>query len=121
MFRDVRSCAVGVSDTDAAIAFFTGQLGFEVRMDVPVGESARWVEVAPSGASTSIALQSSDGPPVGVDTGIRLVVEDAHSTHSRMGAAGVTVGELIESGFAPPMFEFSDPDANVYYAVELTG
>jgi len=119
MFRDVRACAVGVSDTDAAITFFTDRLGFELRMDVAMSETFRWVEVAPPGASTSVALLSSDGPPVGVDTGIRFVVGDAAATHAALAGAGVIVDELIVSDYAPSMFDFSDPDGNVYYASEV--
>lgn len=118
MFGDIRACAVGVSDTDAAIAFFTERLGFEVRMDVPVSESFRWVEVAPPHARTSVALLSASGPAVGVDTGIRFVVDDAAATHSALSDAGVAVDELIVSDYAPPMFDFTDPDGNVYYASE---
>lgn len=121
MFSDVRAVAVGVSDTDAAITFFTQHLGFELRMDVPVSESMRWVEVAPSGATTSVALLAANGPPVGIDTGIRFVVDDAGATHAGLRAAGVQVDELILSDYAPPMFDFHDPDGNIYYASELDG
>ncbi|MEO7269378.1 MAG: VOC family protein [Knoellia sp.] len=118
MFTDVRAVAVGVADTDAAITFFTETLGFEVRMDVPVSETMRWVEIAPHGATTSIALLASNGPPVGIDTGIRFIVDDAAASHARLSAAGVHVDEVIVSEYAPPMFEFADPDGNVYYAIE---
>lgn len=121
MFADVRACAVGVSDTDAAIAFFTEQLDFEVRMDVPMNASLRWVEVAPAGAMTSVALLASGGPPVGIDSGIRFVIDDAAATHARLEAAGVSVDELIVSDYAPPMFDFRDPDGNIYYASEVEG
>ena len=88
MFTDVRAVAVGVTDTDAAIAFFSEHLGFEVRMDVPMSETMRWVEVAAPGATTSVALLASNGPPPGIDTGIRFVVDDAVASHARLGAAG---------------------------------
>jgi catechol 2,3-dioxygenase-like lactoylglutathione lyase family enzyme len=117
-FTDIRACAVGVSDTDAAIGFFTDRLGFEVRMDVPMGGSARWVEVAPPGTSTSVALLSAGGPAVGVDTGIRFSVSDATALHASLEAAGVDVDELITSDWAPPMFDFRDDDRNTYYASE---
>ncbi|MFC7492555.1 MULTISPECIES: VOC family protein [unclassified Knoellia] len=119
MFTDVRAVAVGVADTDAAIAFFIDRLGFELRMDFAMSETFRWVEVAPPGAQTSVALLSSDGPPVGIDTGIRFVVDDAAATHAALSASGVRVDELIVSDYAPPMFDFSDPDGNVYYASEI--
>lgn len=120
MFKDVRAVAVGVSDTDASITFFTERLGFEVRMDVPISETVRWVEVAATGASTSVALLASGGPPVGLDTGIRFVVDDAAATHAALSRSGVQVDELIVSDWAPPMFDFTDPDGNVYYASEVT-
>ncbi|EAP99334.1 hypothetical protein JNB_04160 [Janibacter sp. HTCC2649] len=121
MFTDVRAVAVGVADTDAAITFFTECLGFEVRMDVPMSATMRWVEVAPHGAATSVALLASNGPPVGIDTGIRFVVDDAAASHARLSAAGVHVDELIVSDYAPPMFDFTDPDGNVYYASQHEG
>jgi len=117
-FTDVRACAVGVSDTDAAIAWFTGRLGFEVRMDVPMGGASRWVEVAPPGASTSVALMAGGGPPVGVDTGIRFLVADATGLHATLTASGVDVDALLVTEWAPPMFDFRDPDGNTYYASE---
>ena len=45
-----------VSDQDAAIAFYTKKLGFEKRTDVAMGDGYRWVEVAPAGAETTIAI-----------------------------------------------------------------
>jgi len=109
---------VGVSDTDTAISFFTERLGFEVRLDVPFGERMRWVEVAPPGATTSVALLSAGGPQAGGDTGIRFAVTDAASTRADVVEACVHAGDLIEFGGAPPMFTFTDPDGNVFYAVE---
>ena len=40
---------VPVSDQDAAIAFYTGKLGFSLAADVPFGDGDRWVEGAPPG------------------------------------------------------------------------
>ena len=47
---------VTVADTDRAIDFYVGTLGFEKVVDVPMGDAGRWVEVAVSGAPTTIAL-----------------------------------------------------------------
>jgi catechol 2,3-dioxygenase-like lactoylglutathione lyase family enzyme len=67
--RRVANVVVPVADVDAAIDFYTGQLGMEKRTDVPFGGSYRWVEVAPAGADTVIAL-APPGP--GGETGDRL-------------------------------------------------
>jgi len=37
-----------VRDYDEALAFYTGKLGFEKRVDVEVGPGMRWVTVAPA-------------------------------------------------------------------------
>jgi len=52
---------VPVSNQDEAIAFYTSTLGFSLVADVPFGEGERWVEVAPPGGGTAIALV----PPCG--------------------------------------------------------
>ncbi|MGH3826996.1 MAG: VOC family protein [Pseudonocardiaceae bacterium] len=52
-----------VADQDAALAFYTEKLGFEVRGDTRFGEhdEMRWVEVAPPGSRARLALN----PPMG--------------------------------------------------------
>jgi hypothetical protein len=85
-------------------------------MDVSFG-GGRWLEVAPAGASTSIALvQSRDDLQPGVDTGIRLTTDDAAGNRQALAAAGVDIGELIPQPV--PMFEFRDPDGNRLIIVE---
>lgn len=54
---------LAVTDQDRALAFYRDKLGFEVRTDTEFGEGFRWVEVAPAGAYTVIALV----PPMGED------------------------------------------------------
>ena len=44
------------SDQDAALEFYVGTLGFEKRLDGEFGDGQRWIEVAPPGAETTIAL-----------------------------------------------------------------
>ena len=47
-----------VTDQDAALAFYTEKLGFEVRGDSRFGENGehRWLEVAPPGSTARLAL-----------------------------------------------------------------
>ena len=56
----VESVIVPVSDQDAALAFYIGTLGFEVRRDGEFAPGQRWLEVAPPGADTTIALVPGD-------------------------------------------------------------
>ena len=60
----VRTVGIPVADQDRAVAFYVGTLGFETRLDVPMGDGGRWVEVAPAGTSVSIALERAhEGTP----------------------------------------------------------
>jgi lactoylglutathione lyase len=115
---DVRCVAVPVRDQDAALAFYVDRLGFDKRLDAPITDTQRWVEVAPPGATTSLALVSGpDNPAPGVDTGVRFAVDDAEAEHRTMQDQGVAVGELLVWGDVPPMFTFDDPDGNRFYVV----
>jgi catechol 2,3-dioxygenase-like lactoylglutathione lyase family enzyme len=112
----VGTVGIPVADQDRALAFYSDQLGFETRMDASY-EGGRWVEVAPPGAATSLALvQSRDGYAPGVDTGIRLSTYDAAADHATLRARGVQVGDLIP--YPVPMFLFQDVDGNTLIIVE---
>jgi catechol 2,3-dioxygenase-like lactoylglutathione lyase family enzyme len=50
------SVSLLVRDYDAAIAFFTGALGFVLLEDTPVGGAKRWVVVAPAGGGGGATL-----------------------------------------------------------------
>ena len=52
----VGTVIVPVSDQDRALEFYVGTLGFEVRIDGAFGDGGRWLEVAPPGAATTLAL-----------------------------------------------------------------
>lgn len=112
----VRTVGIPVSDQDRAIDFYTGTLGLEKRLDVPFGDG-RWVEVAPAGAVTSVALvRTHAGDPIGVETGVRFASQDVPADHAALLANGVDVDELISSPVA--MFVFRDPDGNRLEVVE---
>jgi catechol 2,3-dioxygenase-like lactoylglutathione lyase family enzyme len=111
---DIRTVGVPVCDQSRSLDFYVGKLGFEKRLDAPFGDG-RWIEVAPHGATTSIALVSApQDAPIGVDTGIRLSTVDAGSDHAALLAEGVDVdAEVMRMGDSvPPMFTFRDPDGN---------
>ena len=113
---------VPVSDQDRSIAFYTEVLGMEVRTDVTMeGEgSYRWVEVAPPGAVTSIAIvPPMEGETPGIQTRVGLSSPDVDADYARLKAAGVDVdAELLQWPGVPPMFSLRDPDGNTLYLVE---
>ena len=108
-----------VADQDAALAFYTGTLGWEVRSDVrfgPDGES-RWLEVAPAGSVARLALN----PPMGGEPGgasIGVEVADVLAERARLAALGVdVVQEPMEMEGTPTMFALRDPDGNHIWVV----
>ena len=115
---DVRTVAITVTDQDRALSFYVDTLGFEKRLDAPISPTMRWIEVAPPGAATSIALNGVTADQAGVDTGIRFAVPDAAAEHSAMRGLGITVSDLIRWDGVPPMFTVDDPDGNRFYVVE---
>jgi len=117
--RDIRSIAIGVTNQDVALGFYVDTLGFEKRLDAPITPTMRWIEVAPRGATTSIALTTEGGTgKPGSDTGIRFTVPDAAAEHAAMRERGVTVGEVLRWDGVPPMYTVDDPDGNRFYVVE---
>ena len=114
---------VTVADTDRAIDFYSGTLGFEKVVDEPMGPDMRWVEVAVSGAETTIALAP---PPQGqqaegAETGIILDTTDVEGPrHAALKEAGVDVDDEVTryGGPVPPMFWLRDPDGNSLIVVQ---
>ncbi|HZS29822.1 MAG TPA: VOC family protein [Gaiellaceae bacterium] len=113
---------ITVADTDRAIDFYVGTLGFEKVVDVPMGPDMRWVEVALPGAETTIAIAP---PPQGREaggsqTGICLDTSDVDGDHATLKAAGVDVDDEVTrfGGPVPPMFWLRDPDGNSLIVVQ---
>lgn len=116
----IRTIGVPVTDQDRALEFYTGRLGFDVRVDMPLPQlGGRWIEVAPPGGGPSVALvPAAEGNPAGREVGIRFTTADAAGLHRTLAAAGVTVGELLLWPGVPPMFTVSDPDGNGFEIVQ---
>ena len=117
---DVRTVALPVIDQDRAVEFYVDTLGFEKRMDAPIGEGFRWIEVAPPGARVSIALSpASDTSPAGGDSGVRLTTVDVDREHATMRRRGVDADDVLRWQDLPAMFTFRDVDGNTLYVVEV--
>jgi catechol 2,3-dioxygenase-like lactoylglutathione lyase family enzyme len=118
----ISTVAIPVRDQQRAVDFYCGTLGFQTRLDAEFGSGMRWIELAPTANSTSVAIPPA-GPSTtpGKDTGIRLTCEDADKAHHELQSAGVDVDdEVMNWPGVPPMFSFRDPDNNTLYVVEQT-
>ena len=111
-----------VTDQDAALAFYTEKLGFEVRGDSRFGENGehRWLEVAPPGSTARLALNPSMGGGQAGGSGIGVETPDVLGEHRRLSALGVDVDpEPMRTPGAPLLFMMRDPDGNHLAVVEV--
>ena len=113
---------VTVADTDRALDFYVGTLGFEKVVDEPMGPGMRWVEVSVAGTETTIALAPPpQGQPAGgTQTGICLDTTDVDGAHAALKEARADVDDEVTryGGPVPPMFWLRDPDGNSLIVVQ---
>ena len=116
---DVGGVAVPVADQERALRFYVEKLGFEIRLDVPMGDGGRWLQVAPPGGRVAVALVAATGADrVGIDTGITFTTKDAERDHASLAWGGVDTDPLLRWPGVPRMFVLRDPDANQLKVME---
>lgn len=95
--QTIAQIALLVRDYDAAIAWYTVKLGFDLIQDTDLGGGKRWVLVAPPGGETRLLLAKAASPEqaarIGDQTGGRvflfLQTDDFDRDHAAMAARGV--------------------------------
>ncbi len=115
IFTGLSTVAIPVTDSERSKTLFEA-LGFECSFDAELQAGFRWIELAPPGAATSVALVAAGSNlPPGVDTGIRLIATDARAAQAKL----LALGGRSTHWTAPLMF-FRDPDGNRLYVSEAT-
>ncbi|MCC8553498.1 VOC family protein [Xanthomonas hortorum] len=103
MSRRIAMTTLMVADYDAAIAWYTGALGFQVLEDRALGDGKRWVVIGPGSAQDAglLLAQPADAAQqarIGDQTGGRvdhfLYTDDFWRDHKAMQAFGV---EFLET------------------------
>lgn len=103
MSRRIALTTLLVADYDAAIAWYTGALGFQVLEDRALGDGKRWVVIGPGSAQEAALLLAQPGDAaqqarIGDQTGGRvdhfLYTDDFWRDHAAMQAFGV---EFLET------------------------
>ncbi|MBB5881398.1 catechol 2,3-dioxygenase-like lactoylglutathione lyase family enzyme [Xanthomonas arboricola] len=98
MSRRIALTTLLVADYDAAIAWYTGALGFQVLQDRRLDGGKRWVVIGPGGAQDAALLLAQPGDDaqrarIGDQTGGRvdhfLYTDDFWRDHAAMQAFGV--------------------------------
>jgi catechol 2,3-dioxygenase-like lactoylglutathione lyase family enzyme len=117
-----------VPEYDAGIAFFVGQLGFNLIEDTDQGHK-RWVKVAPKGAETAFLIAKATTPEqiaaIGNQGGGRvwLILETDNFTrdHAAYVAAGVAFEEAPRHEPYGTVAVFADPFGNRWDLIEFSG
>ena len=127
MLKQLTNVQVWVHDQDEALAFYTENLGLELREDVTVPEMGnfRWLSVGvPGQADVAITLMAVPGPPVfdadtrkkimelmarGAASGLFFSTEDCQATYEELKSRGVEFQQEpteqpygIDAGFRDP-------------------
>lgn len=117
----IKRVSMPVTDQDRAKSFYTDTLGFELVREIPVpmGENARWIEVAPSGASTTLILGTWFEMSAGSVSGLMLESSDVDADAKRLADAGVQVDGPNPTPWGKQA-AFRDPDGNEFVLAEPT-
>ena len=115
---------IPVSDVDAAKAFYTGQVGFNLDHDARPTPGMRVVQMTPPGSACSVVI--GEGLPLGEPgsvKGVQLVVEDIDAVREQLAGRGVDVSEVQQLGPegtpGSRFLFFDDPDGNTWAVQEL--
>ncbi|MFF0990949.1 VOC family protein [Kocuria nitroreducens] len=97
MITNVASAVLYVADQEEALAFYRDTLGFDVVMDADMGAGARWIEVRPRGAQTSIVLSAAAafGRSPGEGAYLTFAADDVAGTVAELRSKGLTVSDPI--------------------------
>ncbi|MEO1640823.1 MAG: VOC family protein [Pseudomonadota bacterium] len=127
MSQNLTLVAVLVPDYDAGIAFFVGQMRFDLLEDTDLGGGKKWVRVAPAGAQTAFLLARAVGKEqeaaIGAQGGGRvwlfLQTDDFHQDFAKMSSNGVIFEEAPRSEAYGTVAVFRDPFGNRWDLIEF--
>lgn len=119
--KDILVVSVPVSDQARAKHFYVEQLGFELVKEGPfemAGQKLQWVEVAPKGTRTALALTTwwSDLAPL---NGMSIASTDIEADYELLRSRGVAFrGPPMES-LGMRIALVSDPDGNRWHLTQV--
>ena len=117
--KEISIISLPVADQARAIEFYVEKLGFEVRMDAPMGPDMRWVTVAPKGGTAQITLVSWDmSMKPGSVAGLILDTDDVDGDYATCKDRGVEFSMEPKTEFWGRFTEFKDPDGNHWMMVQ---
>jgi predicted enzyme related to lactoylglutathione lyase len=104
--------SVPVSDPQRAKTFYRDVLGFELVREASMGPNQVWIQLAPRGCSTTIALVTwFDRMPAGALQGVMLNTDNIDAEHALLSSRGLKLTEIKAEPWGRYAM-FSDPDGN---------
>jgi catechol 2,3-dioxygenase-like lactoylglutathione lyase family enzyme len=104
--------SVPVSDQQRSKVFYRDVLGFELVREEPMGPGQSWIQLAPLGSSTTIALVTwFEAMRPGGLQGVMLNVTDIDVDHRGLSARGLKLTPIEQQPWGRYSM-FSDPDGN---------
>jgi catechol 2,3-dioxygenase-like lactoylglutathione lyase family enzyme len=104
--------SVPVSDQQRSKAFYRDVLGFELVREEPMGPGQSWIQLAPRGCLTTIALVTwfETMRPGGLQ-GVMLNVTDIERDHKEISQRGLKLADVKQEPWGR-YTTFQDPDGN---------
>ena len=130
MINNIGGIVIMVSNQKKSAEFYTKKLGFDLRIDMPLGE-IHWIEVAPNNSQSSISLMEPNGKmlskqefakakkSIGEQTGIWFYTSDIKSTYEELKKKGVSITKPEKQEWSGIMSIFKDQDGNSFNLIEF--
>lgn len=104
--------SVPVADQERSKAFYQNILGFNLLREDPMGPTGKWIQLAPPGCSTTIALVSwFDSMKPGNLQGVMLNSNDIDGDHRLLSSRGLQLTNIEQQPWGR-FTMFKDPDGN---------
>ncbi|MFC4561736.1 VOC family protein [Nocardiopsis mangrovi] len=113
MITHISVAVMYVRDQQRSVDFYAGKLGFEKTVDAEMWPGARWVEVRPPGAQTSITLHSAAtfNRRPGEGAFLTFACDDVEATAAELRRRGVAVTNPVEEPWGT-YIKATDPDGH---------
>jgi len=130
MINNIGGKMILVSNQKKAVEFYTKKLGFDLRVDMPIGE-IHWIEVAPKNSQSSISLMEPNQKmmskkelerakkEIGMPTGVWFYTNNIQSTYEELKKNGVNITPPKKQEWGGIMSEFKDQDGNTFGLIEF--
>ncbi|OZM58022.1 glyoxalase [Lottiidibacillus patelloidae] len=119
MINKIAKVSIYVEDQEQAKDFWLNKVGFEIKLEQPMGPDFSWIEVGPSDSNgttlilySKVAMQQQQPSKVSHPS-ILFSTTDIESAYEKMKQNDVKVGDMMRMPYGT-MFAFYDQDGNDY-------